>query len=208
MAKHGKWKPPNGQGVQPLFSAEMEAIVEAEIQSRDDFQRRSSSVGADFERACNSILEIVGFKLEGKLVVPEAGIEIDQVAVNRKGVRFLFEAKGSDYRGKQPGLKRGDSVKKALCLAFLLDMLDYRPFVILTSHLPNKRTTAAKMLRLASRVVFDVIDVFDRSHRARLVQLGETDEDSLTQALERRAEIDPVAAMRAELRSQETLSMF
>lgn len=79
--------------------------------------------------------------------------------------------------------------------AFLLDMVDYRPFLIMTSNLPGKDTRPWKMLMLARKVVFEVICVFDERDRNRLAGYTDLDQDALRLELERRAASDPVATV-------------
>jgi hypothetical protein len=54
-------------------------------------------------------------------------------------------------------MQRTDTVKKALCNAFLLDRLGIGPYIVITSHKPKKGSSSAKMIELAKDVLFDVI---------------------------------------------------
>ena len=74
----------------------------------------------------------------------DIGVEIDQVGITSTGNEIWFEYKGS-FRGRTPGMRRTDTVKKAIANGALLRRLpDSRPFVVLTSHLPE--TGAARAM--------------------------------------------------------------
>jgi hypothetical protein len=122
----------------------------------DDFQRRSSEIGKAFANYWEITLRSIGFILKGKTVIKDAGVEIDQLAINRKGEPLYFEFKGSS-KPPRPGMQRTDTVKKALCNAFLLNKIGMGPFIVITSHKPKQGSSGAKMIELAKDVLFDVI---------------------------------------------------
>ena len=122
----------------------------------DDFQRRASQIGKTFATWCEITLQSIGFTLQGKTIIKDAGVEIDQLVENRNGEKLYFEFKGSS-KPPRPGMQRTDTVKKALCNAFLLDRLGIGPYIVITSHKPKKGSSSAKMIELAKDVLFDVI---------------------------------------------------
>ena len=70
------------------------------------------------------------------------------MVVAPNGQTVYFEHKGS-WRGKRPGMRRTDTVKKGLLTGFLLKAVgDETPFCIMTSHLPQKGR-ALKMVNVA-----------------------------------------------------------
>ncbi len=103
----------------------------------EDFQRAANVQGAEFETLANSFLESIGFELRGPKVIHEIGCEIDQVVLAPNGQEVYFEHKGS-WRGKRPGMRRTDTVKKGLLTGFLLKSVGIEiPFCIMTSHMPD-----------------------------------------------------------------------
>ena len=80
-----------------------------------------------------------------------------------------FEYKGS-VQGTRPGLRRTDTLKKAIANGALLRSLtDPAPYVVVTSHLPEAGAGAA-MLRAALqlRCFADVVCLYDPAATARL----------------------------------------
>lgn len=125
-------------------------------QTYDDFQSRAARIGKAFSTWCEITLQSIGFVLHGKKLIKNSGVEVDQVVTNRSGESIYFEFKGSS-KPPRPGLQRTDTVKKALCNAFLLHKLGLGPYVVITSHKPKAGTSSAHMIALAEDVLFDVI---------------------------------------------------
>ena len=137
-----------------------------------EFQSLAGRQGRQFSDQCDLVLESEGFTLEGKLQLREIGVEIDRVALTRNGRPVWFEYKGS-FRGSTPGLLRTDTTKKAIANGALLTAIpDHPPYVVLTSHLPE-RGAARAMLDVAVRLGYlaDAICVNDPSAVRRLGDL-------------------------------------
>lgn len=133
-----------------------------------DFQASAGIQGRQFAEQCDQLLRHYGFDLSGRLV-HATGVEIDRVAASPTGRRIWFEYKGS-VQGTRPGLLRTDTVKKAVANgALLLDDPDRAPFVVLTSHRPE-RGAAAAMLDAALRLGFftDVVCIYSPTDTQRL----------------------------------------
>ena len=114
----------------------------------DDFQALASKQGDEFEKAAEFLLLASGWKVTARKS-KVLGIEIDLTAVDPAGVEWWIECKGS-YRGNVPGSKRGDTTKKAVGVAAVLHTLpDRRPYMLVTSHYPNKGTVAHTVLETA-----------------------------------------------------------
>jgi hypothetical protein len=137
------------------------------VPKQHDFQKRASDVGRVFTDFCKITLESIGFKLLGRIVIEEAGIEIDEKVENRQGEPIYFEFKGSSTPPR-PGLMRTDTVKKALCNAFLMDRLGIGPYIIVTSHMPVEGSSGDKMLQCAKGVCFDIITLLNPADMQRL----------------------------------------
>jgi hypothetical protein len=112
------------------------------------FQSMASTQGRDFETTVETSLKICGWHIiESHAVV--AGVEIDIVADDPEGVRWWIECKGS-WRGTSPGSKRGDTVKKAVGVAWYLSLLpDRLPYMLVTSHMPTPGTVGGRLLQAA-----------------------------------------------------------
>lgn len=122
-----------------------------------DFQAQAGRQGRRFADQCNDALKSVGFELQGSLRLPEIGVEIDQVATTQSGRRLWFEYKGS-VRGKTPGLMRTDTTKKAIANAALTRTLsNARPFVVVTSHLPEKGYALAMLKTALTAGYFEAV---------------------------------------------------
>lgn len=124
-----------------------------------NFQATASTQGKSFEEAVAFVLKAGGWDvIELHAVV--AGVEIDIIANDPAGRRWWIECKGS-FRGNTPGSRRGDTVKKAVGVAWYLSTLDERcPYMLVTSHLPKPETVGARLLDKAVDVgLFDQVNV-------------------------------------------------
>ena len=136
---------------------------------RAAFQASAGIQGRQFAEQCDTLLTHLGFTLKGRRVIAEIGVEIDQEAVGPGGVLVWFEYKGS-VQGHRPGLRRTDTMKKAIANGALLRAVpDAAPYVVITSHLPEAGSGAA-MLRSATDLGYfaDVVCLYDTSATARL----------------------------------------
>lgn len=118
--------------------------------SDNDFQAASSEQGRQFEDLVVFMLKAQNWIVNDRHVFV-AGAEIDIVATHPDGTRWWIECKGS-HRGKVPGCRRGDTVKKAVGVAAYLKtqtVVETRPYMLVTSHLPQPGTIADQMLRTA-----------------------------------------------------------
>jgi hypothetical protein len=133
------------------------------------FQAASGIQGRQFAEQCDTLLTHLGFVLQGRRVLTEVGVEIDQEAVSPTGDAVWFEYKGS-IQGHRPGLRRTDTLKKAIANGALLRAVpDAAPYVVITSHLPEAGSGAA-MLRNALELGYlaDVVCLYDPSSTRRL----------------------------------------
>lgn len=124
----------------------------------NEFQRSSSFQGRAFEQTAVVLLRSAGWGIQGTNVYPDPDYpEIDICATEPVIHRLWYvEAKGS--WNKVPGLERGDTVKKAIAVAY--DLMDVRrewsedgdnpiPYMLITSHLPRIGSLPEKMLQRA-----------------------------------------------------------
>ncbi len=135
------------------------------------FQASAGIQGRQFAEQCDTLLTHLGYELKGRRVMVDVGVEIDQEAVSPSGRPVWFEYKGS-VQGNRPGLRRTDTLKKAIANGALLrDLADPAPYVVITSHLPEAGSGAA-MLRAAMRLrcFADVVCLYDPKDTTRLQQ--------------------------------------
>jgi hypothetical protein len=100
------------------------------------------------------------------------GVEIDREAISPSGRVVWFEYKGS-VAGVRPGLRRTDTIKKAIANGALLKVLeDHPPYVVLTSHMPEGGA-GLSMLRAAQNLGYfdDVICIYDPAQTPRIGRL-------------------------------------
>jgi hypothetical protein len=136
-----------------------------------NFQQLASAQGAAFDAMCRAIL--ADFNPSGPFadgLAGGVGIEID-AAVGDTWIEF----KGS-ARGDQPGLRRTDTVKKAIANAALASTVHDGAFVVMTSHLPAAGSRGERMLETAFAAgwLSDVVDISDRAAIKRLLTYLET----------------------------------
>lgn len=118
----------------------------------ENFQAVASEQGRDFERVVETLLKMSGWSIVDRHVIV-AGVEVDIIAMDSNGKRWWIECKGS-WRGKTPGSKRGDTVKKAVGVAAYLkhqQLVPPCPYMLVTSHMPNANSVGDLMLTEAIR---------------------------------------------------------
>ena len=133
------------------------------------FQASAGIQGRQFAEQCDTLLVHQGFELRGRRVLVDVGVEIDQEARSPRGEVVWFEYKGS-VQGNRPGLRRTDTLKKAIANGALLRHLDRpAPYVVLTSHLPEAGSGAAMLdAALALGYLADAICLYDPKSVSRL----------------------------------------
>ncbi len=156
------------QGVEPVVEPEPVRAVPAPTASRS-FQASAGIQGRQFAEQCDTLLAHLGYELRGRRVLPEVGVEIDQEAVSPTGTVVWFEYKGS-IQGHRPGLRRTDTMKKAIANGALLrGLADPAPYVVITSHLPEAGSGAAMLATAVElRYLADVVCLYDPSSTTRL----------------------------------------
>ncbi len=137
-----------------------------------NFQASGVVQGRQFAEQCDQLLSHIGFKLIGKMNLRLCGVEIDQVAISPSGQEVWFEYKGS-VQGDRPGLRRTDTLKKAVANGALLKASgEGKPYVVLTSHLPDAGAGKAMLdLALEAGYMQDVICIYDPASQGRLKRL-------------------------------------
>lgn len=142
------------------------------------FQARGVRQGKAFDEQCRLVLQGLGFEVGDRpFTVAELGVEFDAEVRSRSGRIYWCEFKGS-WHGPRPGLRRTDTVKKALADAFIAHAAEgeYPPTIFLTTHIPTPGSSGARMLEvaLASGALLDVINVNEPKDMERLQRLAQS----------------------------------
>lgn len=112
------------------------------------FQASASIHGRRYEDIVEAILVATGWTIDARHDKVD-GVEIDITATDQLGVQWWIECKGS-WNGNRPGSRRSDTVKKALADAWLLSQTTSpKPYMLITSHLPEPGTHTNDILQRA-----------------------------------------------------------
>jgi hypothetical protein len=116
-----------------------------------NFQAESKHSGDFFE---SQVLEDLGRfgqqNIKKNVVVKDVGCEVD-FAYDFRGTQVYVEAKGGmQGKGKRPGAKRTDNVKKAIANAALIkSRYPETQYIVYFSDLPKFGSSSHKMLKTA-----------------------------------------------------------
>jgi hypothetical protein len=131
-----------------------------------NFQGSAQEQGEEFERECLRALLYAGFQVSDLKLNIDTGAEIDMVANNNQGIAFAIECKGS-LQGRRPGLKRTDTVRKAICNAYLLSVSPeftprFPPLLVMRSHEPDSGVGRIALdTAIRNGTILDVVDSRD-----------------------------------------------
>ena len=111
----------------------------------EDFLSRSVREGKSVKELARSAIEIAGFTDILSNQHQPGGIVVDFTAKDRRGNAWLFDVAGS-FTSHRGGLKRTDTLWKALGKAAVLREVCNTPLVLLTTDIPT-RGTGAEVLK-------------------------------------------------------------
>ncbi len=115
----------------------------------EDYQSRSSREGRRARELAKDLLHESGFtKISENIELP-CGVTLNLVATDRNGEEWRFDVSGAFSVTLRPGLKRTDTLWKALGKASAIHQSerDHPPLILLTTNLPKKNSAGAKALR-------------------------------------------------------------
>ena len=112
----------------------------------DDFQRRAGREGRAAKEIAKTVLEECGFTDFKPDVKFASGVEVNFEARDSLGKKWFFDVSGG-FTSSRPGLKRTDTLWKALGKALVLREAETRtPLVLLTTHVPPPKSAGAASL--------------------------------------------------------------
>lgn len=148
----------------------------AEPEWSDDFQVRAGQQGRKAQEMAQVILEQSGFRKVREKVKFSCGVEVNFGAVDQQGEAWLFDVSGAFSITQRPGLRRTDTLWKALGKAAVLHSSEPNArLVLLTTDLPAPNSAghrALEAVRGPDKPVYDVIEMLDPADLDRLVELG------------------------------------
>jgi DNA modification methylase len=136
----------------------------------EDFQSRSVREGKAAKEIARSVIEGAGFtEIQGDQRQP-GGVEVTFTARDRTGNMWFFDVTGS-FTSHRAGLKRADTLWKALGKAAVLREAGEVRLVLLTTDSPSRGSAGAQALKQltgSKKPIYAVIEVLKQSGLAEL----------------------------------------
>ncbi len=152
----------------------------------DDFQARAGREGRAAKEIAEQVLAGCGFVNIESDVKFSSGVEVNFAATDALGTRWFFDVSGG-FTSSRPGLKRTDTLWKALGKALVLNGTEPKtPLVLLTTHAPTPKSAGAASLK--------VVTGRDKPIRAVLEMLSPAGQLTLRQFAGRGPDIDVAGA--------------
>ena len=177
----------NGKGVQSRLDGLDDAASSAGASSgasagttgaiQDNFQARAGQQGQKAQQLAREVLQRCGFTITGEKVLYPGGVEVNFEARDRRNRIWLFDVSGAFVVTRRPGLRRTDTLWKALGRAAVLHETteaDVR-LVLLTTDRPARSGVGSRALMAMSgegKAIHDVIELLDEEDLQRLAQLA------------------------------------
>jgi site-specific DNA-methyltransferase (adenine-specific) len=112
----------------------------------EDFQSRAVREGWAAKEIAREVIEAAGFTDIEKDQRQPGGVEVNFTARDSKGRLWLFDVTGS-FTSHRSGLKRTDTLWKALGKAAVLREVAHGPLVLLTTGAPVRGSAGAEALK-------------------------------------------------------------
>ena len=142
-----------------------------------DFQARAGQEGRKAQEMARAVLEERGFRVVDEKVRFPCGVEVNFRAVDQLGREWLFDVSGAFSVTQRPGLRRTDTLWKALGRASVLHAEGGHPrLVLLTTDRPASNSAGHRALEAVKgdgQPVFDVIEMLAEADLERLADLAE-----------------------------------
>jgi DNA modification methylase len=135
----------------------------------EDFRSRATEEGKAAQALAVDILEDAGFEIcERDHKFPGLGLSVNVVAIDAEREKWYFDVTGA-FSSTPAGLLRTDTLWKSLGRASVLAKRGVGPLVLLSSHLPPKRTTGDRALHaIGPDGLHDVMEMLGGGDRERL----------------------------------------
>ncbi len=157
-----------GYDLDPAYVDIARARVAFETDGGERFHDRAAAEGRGAPAIAEAALVDAGFDVVGRnFRVRGAGLSVPFVGVDRAGVTWYFDLCGA-FTTTRNGLSRTDAVWRTLGRAHVLANHGKSPLVLLTSHLPRRRSDADVALHSGGSVFFDAVEVLSDDGRERL----------------------------------------
>lgn len=146
-----------------------------------DFQARAGEEGRKAQEMALAVLDLCGFREIQVKVAGDCGVEINFKALDKKGQPWCFDVSGAFSVTQRPGLRRTDTLWKALGKASVLHSKNPKTrLVLLTTDRPTLNSAgdrALKELTGPNKAVRAVIEMASPEDLKRLADLagGETE---------------------------------
>lgn len=142
----------------------------------DDFQARAGQQGRKAQEMARVVLEQSGFRRIREQVKFSCGVEVNFAAEDQNGQKWLFDVSGAFSVTRRPGLRRTDTLWKALGRASVLHAEDDSlRLVLLTTDKPAPNGSGHRALDAVTgpgKPVYDVIGMLNPNDVARLAELA------------------------------------
>jgi len=145
--------------------------VTPSIPENNDYEARANIEGKTAQGIAKRVLEDCGFEIVSQnSAVPRLGVVINYVAKDKRGEEWHFDVSGA-FTTPRAGLLRTDTLWKCLGRALVLRKAGKERIVLLTTHLPLRKSTGDQALRsVGPETVFDAIEMLSDSGLERLKQ--------------------------------------
>jgi site-specific DNA-methyltransferase (adenine-specific) len=120
--------------------------VPAPADAEEDFQARAVREGRAAKEIARAVIDEAGFTDIQKDQRQPGGVEVNFSARDRKGRLWFFDVTGS-FTSHRAGLKRSDTLWKALGKAAVLREVSNTPLVLLTTDAPVRGSAGAEALK-------------------------------------------------------------
>ena len=132
------------------------------------FQARAVQEGRRAKKLAHDLLEHVGFRDINEKFRLRNGVEVNFIATDAKGNQWLFDVSGA-FTTSRPGLRRTDTLWKALGKAAVIRAIRRTPLILLTTNLPDAGSAGYLALQSSRQVLYhDAIEMFSLEGQRRL----------------------------------------
>ncbi|MDQ6839011.1 MAG: site-specific DNA-methyltransferase [Actinomycetota bacterium] len=163
---HADTRRPGSTGPMALFAMPISSV-------NDELASRSSEEGKAALVLAADILAAAGFEITQRdHKVPGLGLKVNLVARDHDGDQWYFDVTGA-FTSVPGGLVRTETLWKCLGRASVLATREIRPLVLLSSHVPPRRSTGDRALRaVGPTMIHDVVGMLNGPDRDRLAHYG------------------------------------